>query len=444
MRKSKIVCTIGPACEDVETLRKMVKNGMNIARLNLSHGDYETHLKVLNNIREASKIQEKPVGILVDLQGPKIRLGNFEKDIKYFLHRGDIFTITTKDIVGTQEICSTTYKGLPGDCHKGDQLLIDDGKVRVEVTEVTKTDVTTTVKVGGPISNHKGINLPNANVALPALTEKDEENLRWALDKGVDMIALSFVRNAKDYDDVKKIMDETGTVLPVIAKVEKPQAVENLVEVVKTFDTIMVARGDLGVEIPYEQLPLIQREMVKICRRYSKPIIVATQMLESMVTSPVPTRAEVSDIANAVFNGADATMTSAETSVAADPVLTVKTMAKIALYQSDNGFDRIHDVSIAPSDESVTAESVINQANTNDVIAVWDNHTTLARTISSFRPKTPILLLTSNTQTYNSMALCWGVYPYLVDEKTLKERPRWFIDEALKNLTITYNKVVIA
>lgn len=448
MRKTKIVCTIGPSCEDLETLTLMAKFGMNVARLNLSHGDYQTHEKVFNNIREASRIQGKPISILVDLQGPKIRLGKFkpngEQNGKYFLKKHDEFIITTDDIEGDNLRASTTYKGFANDCREGDSLMIDDGKVRLRVKEVRGNDVITEVRVAGPVSDRKGINMPNADVSLPALTEKDADNLRWALRMGANMIALSFVRNAKDFDDVEKIMIEEGVRIPVIAKVEKPQAVENLVEVVRTFDAIMVARGDLGVEVPFEQLPLVQREMIRICRRYSKPVIVATQMLESMVTSPVPSRAEVSDISNAVFDGADATMTSAETSVAVDPVLTVKTMAKIALYQSDNGFDRIREVSIAPNDHTIKAQSIVNQANANDIIVVWDNHTTMARSISSYRPQSPILLFTSSFQTYCSMALSWGVYPYLLDKEIFDKKPRYMVDEALKNLNISYNKIVIA
>ena len=289
MRNAKIVCTLGPATASLDQMRKLVAAGMDVARINRSHGSYEEHEAVYKNIRQAAKETGRNVAVLVDLQGPKIRLGRF-KDGPFELEQGDTFTITTRDVEGTKDICSTTFEGLPSDARVGDVLLIDDGKVTLRIELVTDTDVVTKVEVAGTVSNNKGINLPGVAVSVPALSEKDADDLRWALKLGADFIALSFVRSADDYDDVKKIMTEVGRKVPVIAKIEKPQAVENLKKIIKAFDGIMIARGDLGVEMPLEEVPLIQKHAIDLCRSQSKPVIVATQVLESMTHSPTPTR----------------------------------------------------------------------------------------------------------------------------------------------------------
>jgi pyruvate kinase len=328
MRRAKIVCTMGPAVESVEKITELINAGMNMARLNLSHGGYEEHQSRLDTVRAVSKKANKAVAILVDLQGPKIRLGRFA-DGPHELARGDIFTITTDDIAGSKERVGTTYKGLPGDCHPGDKIMIDDGKVTVEVIEVKKNDVITKVIQPGMVSNNKGINLPGVAVSVPALSEKDIADLRWGLKAGADFIALSFVRNAADIKDVHKIMDEEGKRIPVIAKIEKPQAVENLQEIVDAFDGIMVARGDLGVELPIEDVPMVQKRCITMARESAKPVIVATQMLDSMISNSQPTRAEATDCANAVLDGADALMLSGETSVGDFPIEAVKIMARI-------------------------------------------------------------------------------------------------------------------
>ncbi|BDZ47001.1 hypothetical protein GCM10025866_29100 [Naasia aerilata] len=318
MRRAKIVATLGPATSSYEQIRAIIDAGVDVARLNLSHGDYSVHEAVYANVRKASEDSGRAVGILVDLQGPKIRLGRFE-DGPYELAEGDTFKITTKDIVGNKDIVGTTFKGLPADVKPGDPLLIDDGKVRVRVTGTDGTTVTTEVVVAGPVSNNKGINLPGVAVNVPALSEKDEADLRWGLRIGADFIALSFVRSADDIRRVHEIMDEEKRRVPVIAKIEKPQAVDALEGIVDAFDAIMVARGDLGVELPLEAVPIVQKHAVELARRMAKPVIVATQMLESMIHSPVPTRAETSDVANAVLDGADAVMLSGETSVGSTP-----------------------------------------------------------------------------------------------------------------------------
>ena len=266
MRKAKIVCTIGPVTSSMENMTRLVTAGMDVARINRSHGGYEEHEAVYHNVRAAAKNVGRNVAVLVDLQGPKIRLGKFEEDRKYFLEVGDIFTITTDDMLGNQQMSSTTHKGLAEDARVGDPILIDDGKVTVRVIEIDGPRVITKCEVPGPISNNKGLNLPGVAVSVPAMSDKDEEDLRWAIRMGADIIALSFVRSAKDYDDVRRVMEEEGRILPVVAKVEKPQAVDNLVEIVDAFDAIMDARGDLGVELPLEQVPLVQKRAVELAR----------------------------------------------------------------------------------------------------------------------------------------------------------------------------------
>lgn len=328
MRRSKIVCTLGPAVDSYEQLTALIEAGMNVARFNFSHGSQAEHQERYDRVRKAAADTGRAVGVLADLQGPKIRLETFAEG-PVELVRGDEFVITTEDVPGDKSICGTTYKGLPGDVSKGDPILINDGNVELKVTEVEGPRVRTIVIEGGVISDHKGINLPGAAVNVPALSEKDIEDLRFALKMGCDLVALSFVRDADDVKDVHKVMDEVGRRVPVIAKVEKPQAVEHMEGVVMAFDGVMVARGDLAVEYPLERVPMVQKRLIELCRRNAKPVIVATQMMESMITNSRPTRAEASDVANAILDGADAVMLSAESSVGAYPIETVKTMSRI-------------------------------------------------------------------------------------------------------------------
>ncbi len=329
MRRAKIVCTLGPATDSYDQIKALVDAGMDIARLNLSHGSHAEHEDRLHRVRKAAEEAGRGVGILADLQGPKIRLGTFAEG-PVLLERGDTFTITVEEgAQGDGHSCGTTYAGLAADVTPGERVLVDDGKVCLEVTSVDGPRVHTTVVEGGMVSDHKGLNLPGVAVSVPALSDKDEADLRWALRHGADIIALSFVRSGKDIDDVHRIMDEEQRRLPVIAKVEKPQAVDAIEDIVAAFDGIMVARGDLGVEMPLEQVPLVQKRAVKLARRNAKPVIVATQMLDSMIENSRPTRAEASDVANAVIDGTDAVMLSGETSVGKYPIETVRTMAKI-------------------------------------------------------------------------------------------------------------------
>ena len=411
MRRAKIVCTMGPAVESPEKVKELIDAGMNMARLNLSHGSYEEHQARLDSVRDAAKTAGRPVAILVDLQGPKIRLARFKAG-PHDLARGDIFTITVDEVEGTKERVGTTYKGLPGDCKAGDRILIDDGKVTVEVVEVKGNDVITKVIEPGAVSNNKGINLPGVAVSVPALSEKDINDLRWGLRAGADFIALSFVRSADDIKDVHKIMDEEGIRVPVIAKIEKPQAVENLVEIVDAFDGIMVARGDLGVELPIEDVPLVQKQCIELARDMAKPVIVATQMLDSMITNSRPTRAEATDCANAVLDGADALMLSGETSVGEFAIEAVQTMARIIQKTEEGGLDRIRPIKTAPR----TKGGAITKAAT-EVGAIVDAKYLVAftqsgdsaRRMSRLRSPIPILAMTPELGTYNRLALSWGV-----------------------------------
>ena len=416
MRRAKIVCTIGPATETPEKVQELVDAGMDVARINRSHGTAEEHELVYANVRAAAQTSGRAVAVLVDLQGPKIRLGVFESG-PVFLEEGETFTITTRDIIGTQEICSTTFKGLPGDCRPGDPLLIDDGKVALRVLSVTDTDVVTRVEVPGPVSNHKGINLPGVAVSVPALSDKDKEDLRWALNIGADFIALSFVRSARDIEDVHEIMDEVGSRVPVLAKIEKPQAVSNLTEIVDSFDGIMVARGDLGVELPLEEVPLVQKRAIELARRFAKPVIVATQVLESMITNPRPTRAEASDCANAILDGADAVMLSGETSVGEYPIEAVRTMARIIENTEENGGDRIAPLTSAPHTRSgviTKAAAEIGEMIECKYLVTFTQSGDTAHRMSRLRSPIPLLAFTPLESTRNSLALSWGVYTYKV------------------------------
>jgi pyruvate kinase len=416
MRRAKIVATLGPATSSYDSLRAIIEAGVDVARMNLSHGSYEVHEEIYNNVRKAASDVGKPVGIFVDLQGPKIRLAKF-KNGPVLLEKGAIFKITTDDIEGDVNICGTTFKGLPDDVQVGDFLLIDDGKVKLRAVEVTVNTVTTEVEVPGQVSNNKGINLPGVAVNVPALSEKDEEDLRWALKLGVDMIALSFVRNASDIDRVHEIMREEGRKVPVIAKIEKPQAVENLEEIIDAFDAIMVARGDLGVELPLEQVPLVQKRAVELARRWAKPVIVATQMLESMISSSIPTRAETSDVANAVLDGADALMLSGETSVGAFPVETVSTMAKIIQSTEENGLSRIPSLGTRPHTQggavSFAAMEIAELLGSKFVCVFTEGGDSLRR-ISRLRSGVPVLSFTPNEQTARELSLVWGSNTYIV------------------------------
>lgn len=416
MRRAKIVCTIGPKTSSPQQLRALVDAGMDVARLNLSHGEQALHAQVYRDVRAASDASGRAVGILVDLQGPKIRTGRF-KDGPVELSPGQRFTITTRDVEGDDTEVSTTFKGLPQDVRPGDVLLIDDGKVCLRAVDVSDTDVVTETVVGGEVSNNKGINLPGVAVSVPALSEKDRDDLRFAMRLGVDMVALSFVRSATDIEDVHAIMDEFDRRIPVIAKIEKPQAVANLEEIVAAFDGIMVARGDLGVEMPLEDVPLVQKRACELARQEAKPVIVATQVLESMIENPRPTRAEASDAANAVLDGADALMLSGETSIGAWPIEAVMTMARIIKSTEEHGHDKISPMRTPMT----TVAGAITKAavEIGDVVdakflITFTETGGSARRQARLRPRLPMLAFTSEPQTRSQLALVWGIETYIV------------------------------
>lgn len=417
MRRAKIVATFGPATASYENALAVITEGVDVARMNLSHGSYEEHEGVYRSIRAAAETVKKSVGILVDLQGPKIRLGKFKNGSEH-LKAGDTFKITIDDVEGTAEICSTTYKGLPQDVTIGDRLLIDDGRIGLRATAVDASTVTCEVEIGGPVSNSKGINLPGVAVNVPAMSEKDEADLRWAIRLGADLIALSFVRNAKDINRVHEIMSEEGKFLPVIAKIEKPQAVAALEEIIDAFDGIMVARGDLGVELPLEQVPLVQKRAIELARRWAKPVIVATQMLESMISAPRPTRAEASDVANAVLDGADALMLSGETSVGQYPVETVQTMARIIASTEENGLDRIPALGTKPHTHSgAVVRSAIDIAELlgSKYVCVFTESGDTLRRVARLRSRVPILAFATSDELLRRMSIVWGATAYKVE-----------------------------
>lgn len=447
MRRAKIVATLGPATSSYENIRQIIDAGVDVARINRSHGSYEEHEANFNFVRAAAEDLKKPVAILVDLQGPKIRLGKFAEG-GHELEVGDIFTITAENIPGTKDLCSTTFKGLPSDVQPGDFLLIDDGKVRVRVLDTDGVRVRTEVVVAGRVSDNKGINIPGAAVNVPALSEKDESDLRWALSIGADLIALSFVRNARDIERVHEIMNEEGRKIPVIAKIEKPQAVDALEEIIEAFDAIMVARGDLGVELPLEAVPIVQKRAIQLARQAARPVIVATQMLESMISNPIPTRAETSDVANAVLDGADAVMLSGETSVGDYPTITVQTMAKIVESTENHGLDRIAPLGTKPRTQSgAITLAAVEVAKFVDAkyLCIFTESGSSARRMSRLRNEIPTLAFTPDESVRRRMSLFWGMRSFVVDRVVHTDQMVAQVDEVLKaqGLAEDGDKVVI-
>ncbi len=433
MRRAKIVATLGPATSTAGVIADLVAAGMDVARLNMSHGSQADHAKTFQMVRDAAEQAGRGVGVLADLQGPKIRLGEVPGG-PLQLEAGAPFTITTEDVPGDARRCATTYAGLPADVGEGDRVLVDDGKVVLEVTGVDGTEVHTRVVVPGAISNHKGLNLPGVAVSVPALSEKDREDLRFALRLGVDLVALSFVRDAADAEEVRAIMREEGVVRPVIAKIEKPQAMTNLEQVVRAFDAVMVARGDLGVECPQEDVPFLQKQIIDEARRDNKPVIVATQMLESMISAPRPTRAEASDVANAVLDGADAVMLSAETSVGAHPVEAVRTMARIIESTEVNGLARMAPIDWQPrSDCGVIAKAAVEVAHRLGArfLVAFTTSGDTARRIARHRSPVPVLGFTPVPLVRDQLSLTWGVQTYVVDHAEHTDEMVRQVDRAL-------------
>src|SRR6266581_1216839 len=413
-RRAKIVCTLGPATSGADQIAALVAAGLDVARLNMSHGSQDGHREAYLNVRAAGDASGRSVGVLVDLQGPKIRLGRFAAG-PVTLAAGQEFTITGEDVPGDQGEVSVSYPGLAGDVRPETRLLVDDGRVVLEVTGVRGPRVRTRVVVGGPVSDHKGLNLPGVRVSVPSLTGKDADDLRWALGLRADMIALSFVQGPEDAGPACAIMDELGVRLPLIAKIEKPQAVAALDEVVAAFDGIMVARGDLGVEFPLEEVPLVQKRAIRLARQAAKPVIVATQMLESMVAAPRPTRAEASDVANAVLDGADALMLSAETSIGAYPVDAAATMARIIeAAERDWPFSPSANAPETTGSAIARAAGEVGAAVGARALVAFTMTGETVRRLARCRSPIPLLAFTTEPATRSQLALTWGAETFLV------------------------------
>ena len=415
IRRGKIVCTLGPASSSEEQIKALVEVGMDVARLNFSHGDHADHEIAYKRVRAASDVTGRAVGILADLQGPKIRLGRFA-DGPTVWKAGETVRITVDEIEGTHDRVSTTYKELAKDAAVGDRLLVDDGNIGLTVSEVDGNDVVCIVTEGGKVSNNKGLSLPGMNTSVPAMSEKDIEDLKFALRLGVDLVALSFVRSPADIELVHEVMDEIGRRVPVIAKMEKPEAIENLEAIVLAFDAIMVARGDLGVELPLEEVPLVQKRAIQMARENAKPVIVATQMLESMIENSRPTRAEASDVANAVLDGADAVMLSGETSVGKYPLEAVKTMARIitAVEQNSTAAPPLTHVPRTKRGViSYAARDIGERLDAKALVAFTQSGDTLKR-LARLHTPLPLLAFTPLPEVRSQLALTWGTETFIV------------------------------
>lgn len=422
MKKTKIVCTIGPASESIDTLVKLIESGMNVARLNFSHGDYEEHGARIENIRKASEQTGKQVAILLDTKGPEIRTNDMAGG-KLEFATGDIVRVAMEEVEGTKEKFSVTYPQLFDDVEVGSSILLDDGLIALEVTEkdAKNRELVTKVLNPGVLKNKKGVNVPNVSINLPGITEKDANDIRFGLGQGIDFIAASFVRRASDVLEITKILEENdATHVQIIPKIENQEGVDNIDEILQVSQGLMVARGDLGVEIPAEEVPIVQKQLIKKCNKLGKPVITATQMLDSMQRNPRPTRAEASDVANAIFDGTDAIMLSGETAAGDYPVEAVKMMAQIAIRTEE--VISTQDKVALKMHENTDMTEAIGQAVGHTarnldvhtiVAATQSGHT--ARMISKYRPKSHIVAVTFNEHVYRSLALSWGVYPRLAE-----------------------------
>lgn len=422
MIKTKIVCTIGPASNSYEKIEKLIQGGMDVARLNFSHGSHEEHRQVIENIRQASLKTNEPVAILQDLGGPKIRIGKIEKG-PIFLKENSSFILTNREVPGNEQRVSVTFPSLPQKVKKGDRIFLADGTLELKVKELTPTDITCKIVKGGKLNSHKGINIPNISMDISSLTEKDYQDILFGIKNKVDFIGLSFVRNAKDVLRARKILKENGAEdISLIAKIEKKEAINNLNEIIETSDGIMIARGDLGVEIPLENVPLVQKDIIKRCNFVGKPVITATQMLMSMVSGPRPTRAEVTDVANAILDGTDAVMLSEETAIGNYPLEAVETMNKIALrVEKAIDYKKIlseRSLSVKPTNPDAISHATCQVALDlkAKAIVTFTLSGSTARMVSRYRPPVPIIAASTQNSTVRKLALSWGVYPFKSDE----------------------------
>jgi pyruvate kinase len=443
-RRAKIVATIGPASRDERVIRDLIKAGMNVARINFSHGTKEDHTESINRIRRASRYLDQPVTILQDLQGPKIRTGEI-KDGKVDIKVGQTLTLTTKAMLGDEQTVSIDYKDLPYSVKPNNHILLDDGNLELIVREVGDNYVTTEVVLGGTLKSHKGVNLPGANLNIRAFTDKDQSDLAIGLELGVDAIALSFVRSAQDIARLKQeiaCIEPELIKIPIIAKLERPEALSNLHEIIHAVDGVMVARGDLGVEMSPEEVPIAQKQIIQVANRHTKVVITATQMLDSMITNPRPTRAEASDVANAIFDGSDAVMLSGETAIGKHPIKVVEMMEAI-ICQAEKHINEwgpgeatlSEDV---PHDDALFITRAARElAQDRDVsaIAIFTSSGRTARMMSKGRPNVPIFAFTPNERTYQNMAIMWGVTPYLVPQAETVEVMLTHVEAAIISAT---------
>lgn len=437
-KRTKIVATLGPASSNKDVLLSMIKAGVDVCRLNFSHGKQEDHQKVIDTIREINQKYKTNVGILADLQGPKIRIG-LVKDGGINLINGTNVKITTKECIGDDNQIYITYDTFPQDVKAGEIILLDDGKLQLKVVETNRKDtVICEVVHGGVLTSRKGVNLPNTKVSIPSLTEEDLTNLEFALENDVEWIGLSFVRKAEDIIDLKRIISRSGRNARVIAKIEKPEAIENIDAIIEVTDGVMVARGDLGVEMPMEEVPVLQKMIAKKCNIASKPVIVATQMLESMITTPRPTRAEVNDVANSVLDGADAVMLSGETSVGEFPLIVIETISKIVSHVENTSYPYYKEKELDETSASYMADAVCSSAvfladktNAVGIISMTSSGYT-AFQISSHRPKAGTYIFTANRNLLNTLSLLWGVKGFYYDKFESTDRTISEVNKILK------------
>ncbi|RXI98528.1 pyruvate kinase [Anaerobacillus alkaliphilus] len=450
MRKTKIVCTIGPASESVEKLSQLINAGMNVARLNFSHGDYEEHGARITSIREAAEKAGKHIAILLDTKGPEIRTNNFEDGVAELVAGNEVI-ISMEEVVGTAEKFSITYPGLVNDVHVGSKILLDDGLIELEVIEIGSKELRTKILNSGTIKNKKGVNVPNVSVNLPGITEKDANDIRFGIEQGVDFIAASFVRRASDVLEIRELLENNNAGhIHIIPKIENQEGVDNIDEILEVSDGLMVARGDLGVEIPAEEVPLVQKNLIKKCNALGKPVITATQMLDSMQRNPRPTRAEASDVANAIFDGTDAIMLSGETAAGLYPVEAVQTMYKIAVRaESALKYEELLKRKGRESQRTITdaisqsvAHTALNLEAAAVVTATESGHT--ARMISKYRPKSPIVAVTHSAEVCRKLALVWGVYAQLGTKATsTDEMLEIAVQEAVKTEFIDHGDLIV-
>ncbi|MGO0059719.1 pyruvate kinase [Brevibacillus fluminis] len=449
LRKAKIVCTIGPASESVSTLVKMIHAGMNVARLNFSHGSHEEHAARIKNIREASEQTGKQIAILLDTKGPEIRTGTLAVD-SVELVEGEILVLTTEEVAGTAERVSITYKELPQDVTVGSTILVDDGLIGLVVEGIEGTDIICRIKNGGTLKSKKGVNVPGVQVNLPGITSKDAEDIVFGIEQGVDFIAASFVRKAADILEIREILERHHTKIDVIAKIENQEGVDNVDEILAVADGLMVARGDLGVEIPAEEVPLVQKRLIFKCNELGKPVITATQMLDSMQRNPRPTRAEASDVANAIFDGTDAIMLSGETAAGKYPVESVATMERIAVRtEQELNYREIFQLQAMRKQVTITeaiSQAVANAALDLDSAAIItpteSGHT--ARMVSKYRPKAPIIAVTPHADVLRRLALVNNVYPLLAPmAHTTDEMLELSVQQSLSSGMVRHGDLVI-